>query len=238
MHFYIKPLLVVLSLSVASLQAQSGDHLKDIPIVFIHGILAKPVVWHKMEQAFKEEGFRTMQYGYPSTSKTIQELGEDFSEWLNRSIGHQPFFLVSHSMGNLVAREAVAADTSLQIVRWVMLAPPNQGADVAALLNRLVLYRWITQEAGQDLLSSQIQHFMTLPPPNVSFGIIAGGKGDNAGYNPFLTGDDDGEVRVEETYLEGAQGHIIVHHGHSTMLWYDDTYQYVKSFFQCGKFSE
>lgn len=205
-------------------------------VVFIHGILAKPIVWHKMEQRFEKAGYRTFEYGYPSTSKGIQEHGNDFAVWLHETFGSQPFYLISHSMGNLVSREALASDTSLNVIRWVMLAPPNQGADVADLLNRLILYRWITRDAGQDLLASQLQHYMTLPPPSMPFGIIAGGKGDDQGYNPFLAGDDDGEVRVAETYLPGSADHILVKHAHTTMLWYDDTFLQAESFINNGHF--
>ncbi len=207
-----------------------------IPVVFIHGILAKPIVWWKMEQRFKADGFQTIQYGYPSTKQSIKSHGKDFAEWVHHKLGDKPFYLVTHSMGNLVAREAYYADSSMNIVRWVMLAPPNQGAEVADILNRLILYRWITRTAGQDLLASETQHYMTIPSPAVAFGIIAGGKGDGRGYNPLLSSDNDGEVRVSETYLAGAQDHIIIRRQHTAMLWYDKTYELVLSFIRQGKF--
>jgi hypothetical protein len=211
---------------------------QEIPVVFVHGILAKPIVWWKMEQRFKSDGYKTIQYGYPSTKQSIRSHGKDFAEWVQNNLGNKPFYLVSHSMGNLVAREAFHLDSSMNIVRWVMLAPPNQGAEVADILNRLQLYRWITGTAGQDLLASEPQHYMTIPPPSVPFAIIAGGKGDGKGYNPLLSGDNDGEVRVSETYLAGAQAHIIIRQQHTAMLWFDETYQLVRAFLERGSFSQ
>ena len=214
-----------------------NENPRNIPVVFIHGILAKPIVWWKMEQHFKADGFQTMQYGYPSTKQSIIEHGSDFAEWVHKNLGDKPFYLVTHSMGNLVAREAFYADSSMKIVRWVMLAPPNQGAEVADLLNRLILYRWITRTAGQDLLAAEPQHYMTIPSPSVPFGIIAGGKGDKKGFNPLLSGDNDGEVRVAETYLSGYHDHILLEYAHTAMLWYEETYEQVLAFLLNGNFS-
>jgi len=51
----------------------------------------------------------------------------------------------------------------------------------------------------------------------VKFGIIAGGKKNDKGYNPLIDADNDGEVRVDETYLKGAKDFIILEHAHTPM---------------------
>jgi hypothetical protein len=44
--------------------------------------------------------------------------------------------------------------------------------------------------------------------PNAEIAVIAGGTG-RRGYNPFLPGDNDGIVMVEEARLPGAQFRIM-----------------------------
>ena len=49
-----------------------------------------------------------------------------------------------------------------------------------------------------------------LATPDFEFGIIAGGKGDEKGYNPLLAGDNDGVLSVETAKLEGAKDFVVI----------------------------
>ncbi len=233
MNKLLKVLLVLLFGSLVTAQDMPD---KTVPVVLVHGILAKRSVFWKMELRFERDGYTCYNYGYPSVKKTIEEHGQDFAAWVDSTLGDREFYLISHSMGNLVCREAFAGHPDLKIKRWVMLAPPNRGAQVADIWSNIRLYEWITRTPGQELRYSLADHFRNMPPPDCEFGIIAGGLQDGKGYNPLLDGDNDGEVRVSETYLDGALDHIILQHMHTSLLMFQDTYLQILHFLATGKF--
>lgn len=46
--------------------------------------------------------------------------------------------------------------------------------------------------------------------PDCEFAIIAGGKNNDKGYNPLLSGDNDGTISVETAKLPGASDFIVL----------------------------
>ena len=48
--------------------------------------------------------------------------------------------------------------------------------------------------------------------------MIAAGRGQDTGWNPWLDGDDDGVVRVEETRLAGAADELTVRGVHTLIM--------------------
>jgi|FLOH01.1.fsa_nt_gi pimeloyl-ACP methyl ester carboxylesterase len=230
----LKKILVSLLFILFSQESIAADH--EIPIVFIHGILSAPIVFLKMEHEFNDSNYVCFRYGYASTAKGIHDHALDFKVWLDETIGDRPFYLVSHSLGNLVSREMLSLYPELKIERWVMIAPPNHGADAADLLNRFPIFEKITGQTGQELLASRVQDYMNLASPQVPFAIIAGGLGDDKGFNYLLEGDDDGSVRVEETYLEGSRDHIVLPYQHTILLFQRETTDQIKAFIETGHF--
>jgi len=233
-----KKILISIFICFFILNGKSGsnDNDKNIPVVIIHGILSNSLIMKPLENKFQDAGYKTYNYGYHSTRENIHQLGIDFSKWLNENIPSKKFYLVSHSMGNLVGREMENYDSTLKIIRWVMIAPPNHGSEYADTLDNIFLYKWITKIPGQELLTTSDAHYKLLPSPDCEFGIIAGGKKNDKGYNPLIDADNDGEVRVDETYLKGAKDFIILEHAHTPMLFYKDTFQQCLYFIKNGCF--
>ncbi len=48
--------------------------------------------------------------------------------------------------------------------------------------------------------------------------IIAGGKSNAEGHNPFLPGDDESVVRVTETFLPGVNDFLLVDATHMGLV--------------------
>jgi pimeloyl-ACP methyl ester carboxylesterase len=105
-----------------------------------------------------------------------------------------------------------------RIRRFVMLAPPNHGSELAAALTDNGLFQAVAGEAGRQLGEEWPWLEANLAVPACGFGIIAGGLGDQAGYNPWLPGDDDGTITVEGTRLDGAKDFVVFPVTHSAMI--------------------
>jgi triacylglycerol lipase len=141
--------------------------------------------------------------------------------------------VVTHSMGGLVFRASLMH--SPPVGRVVMLAPPNQGAEAANLARQWLPLHLTGWDPLAPLLPRSPERLPT-PPPDVEVGILTGGVGSEAGYNPLLTGDNDGKVRVEEARLEGARAFRVVPYHHTLIMAWDDIFRLVLCFFRHGTF--
>ena len=120
--------------------------------------------------------------------------------------------------------------------RFVMIAPPNRGSPLARRLSGSLFWDAIFgRRAFHQLGSDSLADAWGKPP--LSFGVIAGGRGDGRGWNPMLPGDDDGIVAVEDTHLPGESDHIVLRSIHAVLPWRQDCMGQVVSFLQSGRFA-
>lgn len=220
-----------------SLFSSSHDPTR-YPVILVHGILGFPELFGLMEWRLNQAGYETMNFFYPSTEKSIREHGEDLALWIKTQTRQDTILMITHSMGNLVAREMHHAHPEIPIYRWLMIAPPNQGAQSADLWSKIPVYRWLTERPGQELrLTNENASYKNLPPPQCEFAIIAGGLKNEIGFSLLLDGDDDGKVRVEETKLPGSADFIIIPQVHTGLLFSKETFEQADHFFKTGRFN-
>src|SRR5690606_31403002 len=99
------------------------------------------------------------------------------------------------------------------------------------------LYQWVCGPGGCQLGTDPRGLIAKLPTPDFEFGIIAGGRGNNGGYNPFIPGDDDGTVTVASTRLPGATDFLQVNGVlHSFLMFDPKIIEATASFLNTGKF--
>jgi pimeloyl-ACP methyl ester carboxylesterase len=206
-------------------------------VVLLHGIANIPLSMRYLENSLEKEGYKVHNLGYPSTDVPIEEAAGRIREKVMAIDGFERIHFVGHSMGNLLIR-LVLADDPPGLGRVVMIAPPNQGSFMAQRLEELDIYRWIFGPAGRQLPADNRAFFKNLPIPECEFGIIAGGRGTENGFNPLLEGDDDGTVRVEETKLPGAADFTLVGNTHTLILFDPETVQQTIHFLKFGKFKK
>jgi hypothetical protein len=75
-----------------------------------------------------------------------------------------------------------------------------------------------------------------LATPSFEFGIIAGGRGGERGYNPLVPGDNDGVVSVASTRLAGAADFAVLPALHTFMMNDAKVQEYTLRFLQHGYF--
>ena len=182
-------------------------------------------------------GYSVFNVGYPSTRGDLADHAATLASVVDSLEGIEEVSFVAHSMGNIVVRRFLADRTSdSRFHRMVMIAPPNQGSVAAAAWAENEIFSAITGEAGQAMGQQWDELAATLAVPSFEFGIIAGGRGDDRGFNPLIERDDDGTLLVEETYLEGAADHLVFPAIHSFVMYEEEVWAYTLRFLQQGHF--
>lgn len=206
-------------------------------VILVHGIMRSSKSFGTIERKFSEKGFLVFGFDYPSTRISIIESADYLRQCINSLEGIEEINLVVHSMGGLVVRSMLMQETDPRLKRMVMMGVPNNGAVPADILKSNPLFKSLLGPAGQQLGTEEDGLIPKLPIPDFEFGILAGGKGDNKGFNPLLKGDDDGTVSVESTRLDGAADFLRLPVLHSFLMHNDKCVEAATNFLQSGKFS-
>jgi pimeloyl-ACP methyl ester carboxylesterase len=207
-------------------------------VILLHGIVRTARSLQSLERHLRESGFEVISADYPSTCCTIPECAAYLRRLIDSLEGVDKVHLAVHSMGGLVVRAYFAEQPDPRVGRVVMLGTPNHGAELATKLRGLAPFKWVFGPAGSQLASGPNEFVNDLPVPSVEFGIVAGARGNPAGFNPFVTGDDDGTVSVSSTRLAGATDFITIYSMHAFLPGAPDTVVAVERFFRTGAFRE
>jgi len=179
-------------------------------VVLLHGIVRSSKCFHRMRKTLNEAGYLTVAFEYPSTQIDIPTAADNLQQVLQHLEGVEQIDFVGHSMGGLVVRAWAQKYQDARVRRLVMLGTPNQGAEMADRLEKMLLYRFVLGPAGQQLVTHATGLIATMPPPPFEFAVIAGGRGDEKGWNPLIPGDDDGTVAVERAKLTGSRDFLVL----------------------------
>lgn len=177
-------------------------------VVLIHGIARSTQSFSRMAETLREQGYSVFRFDYPSTQVDIPTTADSLQQFLSSLEGITEIHFVVHSMGGLVVRAWCQRHADPRVSRLVMLGTPNHGAELADTLKSNPVYRLVMGPAGQQLVTDGL--IATLPVPQFEFAVIAGGRGNDRGWNPLIPGDDDGTVAVERARLEGAKAFAVV----------------------------
>ena len=207
-------------------------------VILVHGIIRSKDSMRRLIGALEVAGYAPESVNYPSTRRSLDEHAEQLERIIDAAPDVDSVSFVTHSMGALVVRATLARESEwrkrIKLHRVVMLAPPNKGATLADLLKDFVPYQLLAGPSGQSLTR---QGAAKLPVPPCSFGIIAGGRGSQDGFNFLIPGDDDLVVGVNEAKLAGADDFVVVRVAHSFIMNEPEVIRATVSFLKTGKFS-
>ena len=196
-------------------------------VVALHGLAHSRTTMSGICKYLHERGgYEIINVAYPSTRKPIAEHAKTLARILARLDGIEEINFVAHSLGNVVVRRYLADQTDPaagrrpdpRIHRFVMLGPPNHGASLATSLAGNPLFVAVAGEPGLELGRYWTWEEQQLATPAFEFGIVAGGRGDKTGFNPFLSGDNDSIVTVASTRLGGASDFVLVPVLHALLM--------------------
>lgn len=186
-----------------------------------------------------DEGFATLAPSYGmrrSMTEILQYLGPRVAAFEATLDGHM--HIVTHSLGGLVARGLIATHRPQKLGRVVMLAPPNQGSELADLLFDLKLSASILGPVGGVLRTQRLRaDAALLGPVDYELGVVAGNVSLLPVPERILPRPHDGKVSVASTRLDGMADHIVVPVSHSLMPIHPDSIAQVNAFLRDGRFA-
>lgn len=195
-----------------------GDEL----VVLVHGMARSPVSMAPLGRWLQREGFRTHNWGYWSYRMTAAELAARLGDRLHElSASADRVHFVTHSLGGVLVRAALARRPLPNAGRAVMLTPPNQGSRAA---DRWAPYLGRVMPPIRDLRTAGDALVRRLPSAPLEVGVIAGAL--------------DGKVSVAESHLPGAADHIVLPCRHSLLMFRRDVRELTLRFLRTGAFLE
>jgi len=213
--------------------------VKGKVVLLLHGLGRSRGSMEELRKHLDQRaGFTALSLSYASTRASIEQHARALSSVIKNIPQAHEIHLVGHSMGNLVIRYYLSGkdNPDPRVARIVMLAPPNQGSALATLFKDNHLFQIFWGTSGKQIAVNWDSLAKTLATPECEFGIIAGGNITPFFNNPFIRGEDDLVLRVEETKLEGARDFAIVPSYHGRIMNHAQTKAYTSRFLEKGHF--
>jgi pimeloyl-ACP methyl ester carboxylesterase len=206
-------------------------------VVLLHGLGRSPRNLQVLEWRLESRGYRVCSVGYDTRSAGIDAVVETvYPAVMNCPRGSGPLHFVTHSLGGLVLRALLAAHSPPKLGRAVLIAPPNQGSQIADRLRELGWLEVLLGPLAGQLGTRSGDLPAGLPPPPIPFGVIAGDRWINPAGPLWLPRPHDGTVSVASTRLEGMRDHLVLPYSHTFIIHARSVADQVDTFLRSGRF--
>lgn len=208
-------------------------------VILIHGMGRTKRSMKKLERYLAAQGYTTYNQNYPSTVANVERSAVHYINSALANITHIPhskIHFVTHSLGGLLVRYYLSKHRIRNLGRIVMLAPPNNGSEIAEKYRHHFWYKWATGSPGQQLHQSNNALLESLKPLSAEVGVIAGTRSSDPWFNHVFNTNHDGKVSVEGAKLAEMKSFITVAHGHTFIMNKVNVKQHVSNFLATGDF--
>ena len=192
-------------------------------ILLIHGLGRTAGSMSGLARALQKAGHTAESFGYVSFLQSFDEIVASLRDCLKTISTSGPYGIVSHSLGGVLTRAALAQANFPLPARVVMLAPPNQSPLLGRFASKLLPYQMFSKECGANLASPKF--YACLPPLDCPYTIIAGTAGPTCALSPFGQTQNDAIVSFEETKMRASDRPIAVPAFHSFIMNYTQVQQ-------------
>lgn len=184
---------------------------------------------HRLARRLRALGYATDTIGYRSifgsTDTAVRHVRDHLRD-------QPPTHVIGHSLGGLMALEALRTEPTLPIARIVCLGTPLCGSAVAKVMSRRALTTLYLGRSAALLRAGCI----TLPP-GTEVGMIAGDRPRGLGaLVAHFEGPHDGTVSLDETRVPGLTDHIVIDASHSGLLVSSEAAHQAATFLAHGHF--
>ena len=188
-------------------------------VVVLHGLYMSGFVMRPLCSRLEKSGLKILNLTYNTLSPDRAAIFDK----IDRFIGGKPTALVCHSMGGLVARAYLEANSlqSRHVEKVITLGTPHKGSHIAKQM----------QQKGFDMLLKNSVEFLLSEngdwPFNAKLYSIAGDL--PIGLMPLIAKGSvsDGTVLIDETKLNGMAEHKVFHLSHTSMIYSRQVMDYI-----------
>lgn len=188
-------------------------------VVVLHGLYMSGFVMRPLCARLEKSGLKILNLTYNTLSPDRAAIFDK----IDRFIGGKPTALVCHSMGGLVARAYLEANSlqSRHVEKVITLGTPHKGSHIA---------KQMQQKGFEMLLKNSVEFLLSENgdwPFNAKLYSIAGDL--PIGLMPLIAKGSvsDGTVLIDETKLNGMEEHKVFHLSHTSMIYSRQVMDYI-----------
>jgi len=226
-------IICILPSNINAEEKTDGDY-----VILLHSIARSSSSMESLADYLVSQGYEIINIDYPSREYGLEKLADLVQLKLSKQIKKdKPVHFVGHSMGSLLSRAIIHKYPPTQLGRVVQLAPPNNGSELADLLENNWLYQEFYGPSGQQLTTDKDRTGL-FGEIDYELGVIAGNDTIDPISSAIIPGEDDGKVSVESTKLKGMKDHLIVSANHTFFPSNETVQQQTLYFLKYGKFKK
>jgi len=188
-------------------------------VVVLHGLYMSGFVMRPLCARLEKSGLKILNLTYNTLSPDRAAIFDK----IDRFIAGKPTALVCHSMGGLVARAYLEANSlqSRHVEKVITLGTPHKGSHIA---------KQMQQKGFEMLLKNSVEFLLSENgdwPFNAKLYSIAGDL--PIGLMPLIAKGSvsDGTVLIDETKLNGMAEHKVFHLSHTSMIYSRQVMDYI-----------
>jgi predicted alpha/beta hydrolase family esterase len=195
-------------------------------VILIHGLMRTSLSMSQLRYFLERQGYQVYSYSYPSAKNSIHEHALHLNQFIKKLMAEHPethFYIVTHSLGGIIARDALAQLPQHQLNKvggLIMLAPPNQGSVLAKFSTKVFPLVSYFIKPLAELSSESTSYVHTVPVHRVNIGIIAGRY--------------DAKVPPAAARIEGQLEPVIVNSTHTFIMNNSETKKLIVQFLEKG----
>lgn len=193
-------------------------------IVLLHGLGRTSLSMKLLASRLSKQGYNTININYSSRKHKIEYLADYLKKQLQKNCQekNKKINFVTHSMGGIIVRYFLANNKLKKLNRVIMLAPPNQGSELATIISKNKVARHIMGPALEQLKADPKSFINLIKDPNYEIGII--------------TGKYDKKVSIKEAQLKNMKDFLVVPKFHSFIMNSKKVTSAITNFLQNGNF--
>jgi hypothetical protein len=197
-------------------------------VVLLHGLWMPGASMQWFASKLAAAGFEPEIFAYHSVADGPDTAVPRLIELLAAA----PADIVAHSLGGLIALQALHEAPQLGVQRVVCLGSPLTGSGAAT-----GMLRWAPAAAMLGRSAALLQQGVDGWTGGAEVGVVAGCVPHGLGaLLAGFEGDHDGTVAVAETRLPGLADHVVIEASHSGLLFSAEAVDQATAFLRTGHF--